>query len=154
MKKFIAAAAVTALALTLTPTAAAQGSSAFGSSSAVAPNPTPDPNFVYYDVWQVVDLIVEGYEQHYTNRGYTIHYTASDLAQTYATATPSQRNYIRAEAAASGIDIHVETFPTSTYETKYQELINTPYESYKAQLVGAYVQVNQQTVTATIVTAR
>lgn len=89
---------------------------------------------------------------HFTNRGYTFNKNADNLAMMYATGNPAARDYIRSEAALSGFVLQVDTFPTSTYRQKYQELVNTPHQTAWVGLYGAYIEATQQTVTVTIVT--
>lgn len=146
MKKFIAASTILALSLIGAPQAAAFSSGSSG-SNIVQPLPEPKPT----DLNEVLRIIASGYFTHYSNRGYTYDASAENIAQMYFEGTPSQKEYLRQELAAIGAEVIVETYPTSTYQDKYNQLVNTPRQPINGTLWGAYIGVNEYTITATLV---
>ena len=149
MKKFIAASTILALSLIGAPQAAAFSSGSSG-SNIVQPLPEPERS---YTLQQILERLIAAYEVHFTNRGYTISTSASEMAMYHYFGTPVEQAQIRADLAKIGYRIQTESFSTDKHEQKYQQLMTTPMEEYKDKLAGAFIHVNEYTTKVTLVIA-
>lgn len=146
MRKLFAATLAVALATTgITGIPHAAASSSLSSAPAVTN---------YGDAQKVLDTVLDGYVRHFRTRGYNHSASADNIARLYSEATPVVREQIKKDAAARGIEIETVVFPTNSYESRYRKLVDVSPEPNVDKQYGAYVQLNQYLITATLVYTR